>query len=323
MAQTIGLQLPADRPPEVEHIARVFRRQIHFRCGASVRIESKGEVATHLAVAPGIGAEGFRIDDVDGGVRVTGNDTLGLLHGVGKLLRESRFEPGRFVPGAWRGTSVPRLPVRGIYFATHFHNWYHDAPVHDVQRYVEELGLWGYNALAVWFDMHHYTGMDDPEAQAMVARLRAILQSARNVGMRTALTTLANEAYANSPEPLRSDPNTRRAHYRVELCPSIPEAMDLMLRWHDERLQAFADLEPDYLWLWPYDQGGCACAKCAPWGSNGFLKISEKVARLYRDRFPRGRVVLSTWLFDTTSWSSRTRSFRATRLSTECPAASP
>ena len=45
--------------------------------------------------------------------------------------------------------------VRGIYFATHFHNFYHDAPLEEVQRYVEDLGLWGFNVLAVWYDMRH------------------------------------------------------------------------------------------------------------------------------------------------------------------------
>ena len=36
-----------------------------------------------------------------------------------------------------------------------------------MNRYVEELALWGCNTLAVWFDLHHYHGIDDPEARAM------------------------------------------------------------------------------------------------------------------------------------------------------------
>ena len=30
-----------------------------------------------------------------------------------------------------------------------------------------------------------------------------------------------------------------------------------MLTWAKERLEAFADIAPDYLWIWPYDTGGC------------------------------------------------------------------
>ena len=81
-----------------------------------------------LAIAPGIGSEGFRIEDrPGGGVKIVGNDARGLLYGVGKLLRTSRYDCDGFTAGAWRGTSIPEKPVRGIYFATHFHNFYHDA----------------------------------------------------------------------------------------------------------------------------------------------------------------------------------------------------
>jgi len=188
--------------------------------------------------------------------------------------------------------------VRGIYLATHFHNFYHEAPVWEVQRYVEELALWGVNALMVWFDMHHYSGMDDPRAVEMIERLRAILRAGRDVGMKVGLGVLANEAYAASPPELRADPDTGRAHYGVELCPHKAGARELMLRWFDEEFEAFADVGIDRVWIWPYDQGGCACERCRPWGANGFLVMAEAIAELFRRRFPRGEVILSTWLFD-------------------------
>lgn len=55
---------------------------------------------------PLIGIEGFRIEDRPGcGVKIIGNDDRGLLYGVGKLLRTSRYDRGGFNAGAWRGTS--------------------------------------------------------------------------------------------------------------------------------------------------------------------------------------------------------------------------
>ena len=63
-------------------------------------------------------------------------------------------------------------------------------------------------------------------------------------------------------------------------------------------LQAFAGIDLGYFWLWPYDQGGCTCAACAPWGANGHLKTSEAVARLVIKRFPGAKRMLSTWHFD-------------------------
>ena len=130
-----------------------------------------------LAVEPGIGKEGFRITDGQhGGVRIVGNDERGVLYGVGKFLRNSRYERG-FAPGAWRGVSVPEKPLRGIYFATHFYNYYQTAPVEEEERYVEELALWGVNSVLVWYDMHHFKGFADPEAVAFRGRLKRILQA--------------------------------------------------------------------------------------------------------------------------------------------------
>ena len=285
--------------PLLREAQRLLAARIRERGGPVVGMASTGtgHADIVLGLQPGIGTEGFRIDGpAEGPVRITGNDERGLLYGVGKFLRTCRYARG-FECSAWRGTSVPAKPVRGMYFATHFHNFYHDAPVPEVERYVEDLALWGYNALAVWFDMHHYRGIDDPDAVEMLERLRAVLRAARRVGMSSALTTLANEGYSTTPAELRATP-TGRAHYGVEICASTEPGEALILKNHRERLEAFADVGVDMLWLWPYDQGGCSCSKCKPWGSNGMLRVGEKVARMCLYMFPRAHVLYSTWLFD-------------------------
>jgi len=170
--------------------------------------------------------------------------------------------------------------------------------------------------------LHHYEGMEDPRAKADIERLRAIARTVRDLGLDVGLTSLANEGYANSPRELRADWTAKEwtellpAHYHVEICPSKPGAMDLELKWLDERLDAFADIGVDYLWLWPYDQGGCTCRECAPWGASGFLRTAEPLARRYKERFPRGRIVLSTWLFDaftTGEWEGLSKAFAGRR----------
>jgi hypothetical protein len=250
-----------------------------------------------LDIQAGIGEEGYRIaGDAGGPVCITGNDERGLLYGIGKFLRSP----------SWRGTSVPQRPVRGMYFATHFHNWYHVAPLQDVVRYVEELALWGCNALVVWFDMHHYRGLQDPDAQKMVERLHAILAAAQRVGIRPGLLVLANEAYSTTPMELRAtnakDQNGYFASpggfYGSEICPNAPGGLDLILDWRAGVLDAFGDIAFEYFVIWPYDQGGCTCAKCAPWGANGYLKTAQAVAQLARARFAKAKIVLSTWYFD-------------------------
>ena len=281
----------------VKRAAAIVEREILERTGLA-SLEQAGTVDVALAVEAGIGKEGFRIEAGPGGsVRIVGNDERGVLYGVGRFLRGCRFGAGEFVASGWRGTSVPEKPVRAMYFATHFHNFYHDAPLAEVERYIEQLALWGCNTLSVWYDMHHYNGLEDPRAQAMIKRLRGLLKAANDVGMGAGLTTLANEAYANSPVAMRAQ-DTGCGFYHVELCPNQPGAMELLLQWRQEMLDAFADLNIENVWIWPYDQGGCSCEKCRPWGANGFLKIAEPVARLVREAFPQAAIVLSTWCFD-------------------------
>ena len=35
--------------------------------------------------------------------------------------------------------------------------------------------------------------------------------------------------------------------------------------------ERLSDVGLDIVTFWPYDEGGCACEKCKPWGSNGYL----------------------------------------------------
>lgn len=307
MAHSILLRRPAAEDAVIENIVRLFLRKLAERCGVAVCSEGTAELTVTLTLRPGGGAEGFTIEDAGPrAITIAGADARGLLYGVGKFLRTARFAPGELLPGDWRGSSVPQKPVRGIYFASHFHNFYHDAPVDEIERYVEDLALWGTNVVSVWFDMHHFYGIEDPQAQAMLERLRVILHAAKRIGIGACLTTLANEGYANSPEALRADWTAGHdgyhhepgGHYHVELCPHKPGAIELELQWAAERLAAFAEIGLDYVWIWPYDQGGCTCAACAPWGVNGFLKIAEPLGRFYRAQSPQTKVVLSTWYFD-------------------------
>lgn len=293
--------------PLVEAASGLLTRMIGECTGITTGQSATSVADIILDIREGIGEEGFRIEGEAGGpVRITGADERGLIYGIGKFLRDARMEEDAFIPGAWRGASVPRRPVRGMYFATHFHNWYHEAPLDEVVRYVEDLALWGCNALVVWFDMHHYRGMDDPDARAMIVRLHAILAAAQRVGIRPGLLVLANEAYATTPAELRAtnakDQNGYFASpggfYGVEICPNMPGGLDLILEWRTGVLDAFGDIDFEYFVIWPYDQGGCTCAKCSPWGTNGYLKTAEAVARLARTRFPKARIVLSTWYFD-------------------------
>ena len=298
----VKLQKPSDAGQQ--QALKIFRRVVKERTGLEV-VATKDAPLT-FGFRSDVGAEGFSIEDGKGKtIQVSGNGLPGLMAGVGKFLRSARLESGVFEPGTWRGVSVPQTPVRGVYFATHFFNWYHVAPIEEVRRYVEELSLWGCNSICVWFDMHQYQGMNDPEAKAMIARLREILRGAQETGIKPSLMMLANEAFACSPAELRAEWTPQNGyvkelvgHYHVEVCPSKPGGMEYILKSRREVLQAFKGINFKCLLLWPYDQGGCTCAQCAPWGAKGFIKVASEVSALSRDMFPKSQIVLSTWLFD-------------------------
>ena len=309
--QRVAVRLPDTPSAVVERTFAVFSRVIQERTGIVPEKSPDGKIV--FALRADIGTEGYKIADGKvGEIIITGNDERGLLYGVGAFLRAARFQPGSFTPGAWRCKSVPAMPVRGMYFATHFHNFYHDAPLEKVQRYLEDLALWGMNTLIVWYDMHHFGGWDDPAAVTMRLRLRSVLQCGRSLGLDVGFVVVANEGYANSPVALRADPSgARGARFPSDICISKPEGQKYVLDNFTQLFNWAKDLRPGFVWLWPYDSGGCACNECRPWGSNGYLRASERAAQLAKQILPGAKIALATWYFDQAEWKELAKAFSA------------
>jgi hypothetical protein len=117
------------------------------------------------------------------------------------------------------------------------------------------------------------------------------------------VVTGGNEAYNNSPAELRAAPGGGRGgYYPCAVCPSKPEGMKYILKILGEEFDWAADLKPRFVGIWPYDQGGCGCAECQPWGSKGFMKCVREVGKLVREKLPGTKIVLSTWMIDNNEW---------------------
>ena len=250
-----------------------------------------------VRINPNLGNEEYSVARENQRLVISGGTASAVVYGVGRLIREPEF----------RGHSAPDKSFRAIYFATHFGNWYDNAPEDEIDRYIEDLAIWGCNVIRAWFDRHHFRNIMDPVAQKKLKNLKHIFRKSASLGMKNFLTNLANEAYAGSPEALRADwiglKNGYKTpiiggHYHVELCPSKPGALDLLLHWHEELLDALADVPIHYIGMSCYDQGGCTCEKCAPYGANGYWKIIPRFSELCKKKFPGCKVVLNTWRFD-------------------------
>ncbi len=298
--QEIRVRVEAISDPLVGRTMAILKDRIEHRCAATVT-EADADAHLILAVDRTLPTESFRIDEAGAAVRINGGSPQGLLYGVGKLLRTSRYD-GAFSPSLWRGTSAPRGALRGMYFASHFHNWYHQASAAEISRYMEDLALWGANAFMVVVPMINLQGWNDPEAELAMAMVRQYAKTARELGLRFA-TGVTNAMFSGAPQGIRAerlpDPTGRRGNSGHPICPSNPDGHAYIMENTRQLYEKLSDVGLDIVVFWPYDEGGCNCEKCRPWGSNGYLKLSQDLARLGREYFPELKTVLSTWMFDT------------------------
>ncbi len=228
------------------------------------------------------------------GDRVSAGSYAQLIDTLGRILRNPSLKEGSF---------VSHKRVCGMYFATHFNNYLDAAPLEELFDYIADLAFWGMNTLRLWFDMHHYRNMDEGMENAI--RLKAIIKHAKSMGIKIALTTLANEAFKDSPEALRADWTSGHDgyicelddHYHLEICPSKDGGTEKILEYRIQMLEVFGDTNPDYVNIGPYDEGGCTCEKCAPWGGNGYVRTLKALIPLYKKYFPNAKIGADFWKF--------------------------
>ena len=251
-----------------------------------------------LAIHKNLKSEEYSLETLpDAGLKISGGSEFAILYGIGKMLRTASYKNGCFEFGDWRGSSAPQKSFRAMYFATHFFNFYHIAPLESIIKYVEDLALLGYNALMMWVDKHHYNNAEDPEYMKFCERIKHIYEIGALVGLKPIIGTLCNEGFSSTPESLRAK-YPGRSFYGCEVCPSTEPGMKLILDNHEETLKTFAGLDVLAYSIWPYDQGGCSCEKCFPWGANGMYKTATNISALVHKYFPESKIIYSTWLFD-------------------------
>ncbi len=299
LAPPVQILKPAHHGPLLDKAAAIFTRRVEARCGPA----TSKPVTIDLRVQPSSASGAYTISTHGAALRVTGHDEAGVLYGLGKLFRTSSCSDGAFRPGSWRGSSAPAGTLRGVYLASHFGNFYEAAPISELETYVEDLALWGVNAIGFAFPNWQYDSYDDPAAQANLTRLRAMMAVARASGIRVGAMVAPNQVFRTAPPELRAKPYPddwgRRGNLGTNLCPSLPAARQYILDAWARLLDEYKATGLDFVVYWPYDEGGCGCSQCWPWGSRGFYRISRDMTELARRRYPQLQTVLSTWMFDT------------------------
>ena len=256
-----------------------------------------------LTLDPSLPPESFRVDRDGAGWKVTGGDRRGVFFGIGKLLHSARWTDDAFFPAPTDGVVSPAGEFRAIYFSIHFYNWYQNAPEDELERYMEELFLWGYNTVIAIVPAVNSSGFGDPLFERGAGKAEKVFAAAKRLGMKTGLIAGANQGAKNAPREFDADPSYdplgKRGHTGRNLCLNRPGAAEYMKKLHTEIFRLFSGVGLDYVITWPYDEGGCGCEKCRPWGARGYLDAVKLIRECARGFFPDAKYIVSTWFFDT------------------------
>ena len=223
----------------------------------------------------------------------------GLVFGAGLLLRTARYGEESFsIPdGEYR--FAPKKTLRMCYMARHFLNWYHLATPDELTTYIDDLALAGHNAFNFQCELPTLgkNGNFEQVSLAAVNRVHALDCGFSSSGG-------GNQAPEDSPKELRGVPNSdpTRGNLGFNVCISKPEGMDYLCRLREEKIAKLAGSAPDYFNYWPFDEGGCECDGCKPWGGNGFLRLIERFRAMNNAAFPKSKTIISTWVFHDDDW---------------------
>jgi len=272
---------------------------------AATNAQARAFAATRKDAQPGKDGYCITVDSTKREFHVLGESASGVVAGVGRLMREMQYASGSLTIPALDICETPQMPNRGTYLWARKHYFNHPD---RVDRYIEELALWGCNAVNLWFEMGLFKSFDDTEMQAektgfhdghrnrlspqeWLALYRRFYKTARRMGMKTGLGMCANDAYRTSPEALRIRPIIGCPNWY--LCPSKPGSVELMVAWQEEVFKALAPI--DTYNIFPADPGGCSCKDCTPWPTRGLWKVAKPLGERIRKISPKTEIWLDTW----------------------------
>lgn len=250
--------------------------------------------------------DSYKIETDDLGVTITADRLCNVFAGIGRFLTSVSFDgKGGFEAPHLSISHTQDKEIRGMYFATHFYNFYHVAPIEEVYCIIEDCAIRGCNIILLCPGVQHYISVDDPEAKVFYDRLKLMLKYSEKLGIAPSLMIMSNSAFANSPEELLAPWQMQGNYVRNiagaihnEICPSKPGGMEELIRQQCMLLNAFTDVKLKYLVYWAYDEGGCTCPDCEPWGTNGFVRIVNKMIPIIREYGFDAEIIVSAWHYE-------------------------
>ena len=181
-----------------------------------VELDSSGMVI-NLKVKEDLGPkESFLIEKENDTWNIVGADEAGLYYGIGKFLHTAKWTEATFEPKQTSEVSAPAHDFRAVYTSVHFHNWYHEAPTEELERYLEDLLLWGHNTIISIVPLVCFNSCDEPAFFEAVEKNRAIFKMAKNLGMKVGIIINPNQGLKTTPREFAADPAMNIAVVQVE-----------------------------------------------------------------------------------------------------------
>ena len=294
---TINTSMLPETDLRFQKLFPIIKKRIEDRCKA-ICIENGEPEAFEIKflVDQSVPAEGFCLEENGkNGIIIKGADFLALMYGSGQLLHKSTYTSDGFVPTSWRGLSVPQSRKRMIFFAQHFHNWYQRCTAEEIREHIEDLTLWGINGVVSVFSCLNLTGWDDPGLSELVALFHKTLGAARELGLKIGIE-YSNVDFMIPRPDIRADKKYLLSQTGNLICPSTEKGF----AYYQQMLEKILDYTDvlgglDFITLWSYDEGGCCCDKCWPWGGRGFYNMAHRISKYIRGRYPHIEIWLATW----------------------------
>lgn len=293
--------LPADKA----FIGRLVRSRVWDRIMPKT-YETNANLKVSFVIDASLGGENAVVTVKDGKAVVRGARFRALVAGAGVMMRSMRFSENGFSLDDGEYRFAPRTKFRQVYFARHYENWYNRASTDEVVRYFEDMMLWGMNALhdPLAFPVVNAKS-DEGERAAFLATSKALSLRVDQFDVDLTIAGGGNLGPRNMPAKYRS-----QCHYKgkgstaFNVCPERPGALKYLLdirRDHNRQCKGYNITGCRYM---PYDEGGCRCEKCYPWGGNGYIRLIEKLRDMNEELNPNMKHIVSTWFFDKDDWKA-------------------
>ncbi|HDS74008.1 MAG TPA: hypothetical protein ENN56_00565, partial [Firmicutes bacterium] len=298
----IRIALPAKSSPRVERNVAIVHRMLRERFDVNLEVASTDIANVKLVIDPALGADRFSITS-DETTTITVGDDRQCAAAFGNWLRGLRRDSDGLRYAGGDVDVTPECSIRGAYLANHFYNFYEAAPIEDVIHYIEELALLGYNTIGLIIPMFQVASFEDEAGRRSFERTNTLFREVRAIGLSACLLDNLNGGFYTAPKEIHAVPPRddfgRRGWHGLQVCPSKPAGHAYLIETRIQLLDLFAETGIDSFVFWPYDEGGCGCEQCAPWGARGYLKLGREVAEIARAKYPGIKIILSTWMYDT------------------------